>query len=122
VVPVQPRQPLPDDEPQPQKQRELRIAQVLLQALGHLDVGLLDHVRGVQARLEAGIEAYLHHAAQPVAVPGEQRVQGLAVSCPGTLDQVHGLGRVVVHQAPHTLILQRNVGFSTSQRVSMMPP
>jgi hypothetical protein len=103
VVPVQPQQPLPDDEPQPQKQRELRVAQVLLQALGHLDVGLLDHVRGVQPGLQAGIEAHLHHAAQAIAMPGEQGVQGRAVPCPGTLDQVHGLGRVVVHQGPHTL-------------------
>ena len=83
-------QPLADHQAQPEEQRELRIAQIIVQALDHLDVGVLDHVRGVEASLQARVEAHLHHAAQAVAMLGEEGVPGLPVPRPGTLDQVHG--------------------------------
>ena len=58
-------------------------------------------------RAKARVEAHFHHAAQAVAMPGEQGVQGLAISSTRTFDQVHGLGRVIVHQGPHTLLPAR---------------
>jgi hypothetical protein len=113
VVPVQLQQPLADHQAQPQEQGQFGVAQVLVQALGHLDVGLLDHVRGVEAGLEARVETYLHHAAQPVAVPGEEGLQGRPAAGAGPLDPVHRLGQVVVHQGPHTLLPPRPGQFWT---------
>ena len=87
VVPVQLHQPLADHQAEPEEQRELRIAEVLLQPLGHLDVRLLDHVRGVEPSLQARVEADLDHPAQAIAVALEQGVQRRPVPRPYACDQ-----------------------------------
>jgi hypothetical protein len=95
VVAVQPRQLLADDQPQPEEERQPGGAEVLAQPLDHLDVGVLDHLGGVEAALEPRVEAQLHQAAQAGAVAGEERLPG-----PGLLEQGGGLRRILGHEHP----------------------
>ena len=63
------RQPLAHDQPQPQKRRELRVPQVIVQPLGGIQIRLLEHVRGVEPSPEPPIQAQVDHPAETVTVP-----------------------------------------------------
>jgi hypothetical protein len=69
---VQLPQPLDDNQAQPEEERELGFAQIILQTFHPIDVGVLDHVRGVEASLQARVESHLHHASQALAVLGDE--------------------------------------------------
>ena len=71
VVAVQGVQLHAREVPQPEVERYLRVAEVVGQAAGELQVGFLQHVRRIDAPVEPAVEPELHQAAQPVAVPGE---------------------------------------------------
>jgi hypothetical protein len=104
VVPVQAHQPLAHDQAEPEEERQFGLIDVIREALGDFDECLLDHVGGVEAALEARVEADLHQPAQPLAMQAQQRVEGLSVRRAGPLEQIRGIGRVVLHQGYHTLI------------------
>jgi hypothetical protein len=57
VASVQEREALTDDEPQPEKERHVRLAEILGKASHRLDVGLLDHVGRINSALEPPVQA-----------------------------------------------------------------
>ncbi len=56
-----------------------------------VEVPLLDHVRGVDAPLEPGVEAQRHHPPQPAAVPLEQLDDRGLVAGGGARDKIGDL-------------------------------
>ena len=56
--------PFADDQPQPEKQRVIRPAQIFIQPGDGVDVSLLDHVGCVDPRLQPTVETQVDHAAQ----------------------------------------------------------
>jgi hypothetical protein len=87
VMPVQPQQLLPGEEAQPEEERHRPLGQVLGQAVGGLQVGILDDVGGVDAALQPAVQAQGDHAAQPLAVPFQQRPPALRVPPGRSLEQ-----------------------------------
>ena len=85
VPALQADQPLRRDDPEPEEEGELRVFQVLLDALRRLHVGVLQHVRGAGTRLHARMHAQVHHPQEPPAMALEQLAEhGVAVG-PGSL-------------------------------------
>jgi hypothetical protein len=81
VAPVQGLERLGRQEPQPEEQRHRRrFAEILRQAAGGLQVGVLDHVGGIDPPLEPAVQAEHHHPPQPVPVPGQHRAPGRTVA------------------------------------------
>ena len=81
------QQPLAGQEPEPEEERHRRVLEVLRQPPGGVEVGLLDHVGGVDPALEAAVEPQGDHPPQPVAVPRQQLRPGPLVAPRGLLDQ-----------------------------------
>jgi hypothetical protein len=100
MLAVQVDQPLAGQRPQPDVKRHGRRGGVLREAPGHVEVGLLENVRGVEPPGHAVVEAEADHLAQPVAVVREQRPQGRRVPGPGPPQQVVGRRRRVGHGLP----------------------
>jgi hypothetical protein len=71
VVPVQVEQPFVGGLPRPQAERHRPALQEIVHAPHHFHLGLLHHVRRVQAGRQAWIEPHLHEGAQLVAVPDQ---------------------------------------------------
>ena len=93
------QKPLTHDQAQPKKQRVGRLAQVFAQPPDDFDVGLLDHVRGIDPRLQSAIEAQLHHAAQACPMPADELIESLLVAGTGPFQKASRDGGVVVHIA-----------------------
>ena len=68
---MQAHEALTHHQAEPEEERQFGVADVIFEALGVLDERLLDHVGGVEAALEARVEADLHHPAQALAVQGQ---------------------------------------------------
>lgn len=64
--------------PEPEEERSGRVPEVLPEPLRSLEEDLLEDVRGIDPRLEPGVEADLHHASQSVPMrakeAGEERL------------------------------------------------
>ena len=86
VAPVQGLERLGRQEPQPEEQRHRRrLAELLRQGAGDLQVGVLDDVGGTDPPLEPAIQAEHDHPPQPVQVPGQHRASGRTVAPRGRL-------------------------------------
>ena len=72
VLAMDPHQPLPGHQPQPEEERHLALGQVSGQLLGDVEIRLLEHVGGVDPPLEPAVEPQPHHLPQPFAVAAEQ--------------------------------------------------
>ena len=67
---------------------------------GRLGQRVLDHVGGVDAGRQPGVEPDRHHAAEPVPVPPEELIGGGAVPGGGAVEQVVRIRRR--HRGPPT--------------------
>ena len=106
MPPVQHGQPPADVQPHPEQGLELGIGTIGIEIAGQLEVGLLEDVRGIEARPQSGVHAELDHAPQPLAIAVEQLAQRLAVAGAETVEQVRHLVRSLVHEGPHTPYLR----------------
>jgi hypothetical protein len=88
---------LADAQPEPEKGRQLGIAQVLVQPRGDVEERLLEDVRGIQPGLESRVHTELDHSAEPLAVDLEQLDQRLRAAGTESLNQFIALDRVVAH-------------------------
>jgi hypothetical protein len=99
--------PFPNHQPQPEKERHFRIAQVFLQPGRDFQIGVLNDIGGVEPCLQPLVEAHLDHAAQPLAVAGIDFGQGGLIPRPCPFEKVHGVVGVILHQVPHKLLPAR---------------
>jgi hypothetical protein len=70
---------LPRDESKPQKKREGRLAEKLLDPAGRLQLTFLNNVGRIQTTRQAGIQAYRNHPRQPGPMPGKKLAQAFGV-------------------------------------------
>src|SRR5437660_8136552 len=112
---MQLQKPLADDQPQPQKQRVARIAEVLLQAAHSVHISLLNDVGGVDPRLQPAVQAQLHHAVQPSPVPGENLVQRALVPGTGLFQKTSGFSGVVHCVSPHSVLTPQTAIYWTGR-------
>ena len=63
----------PGHVPQPEEERQRRLADVLIQPPGDLDVRLLEYVGVVDPAGQPAAEAEMHHPLEPIVVASEQR-------------------------------------------------
>jgi hypothetical protein len=103
VVAVDHRQPIADDQSQPEKHRQPGIAQVALHPLRHFQEAVLKHVERIDPTIKPRIHAQLDHPPQAVAVPLEQVGQRPAIPGSKPLEQADGFARWVVRDLAHTL-------------------
>ena len=73
VLPVNLREALAGDEPQPEEERQIALLRELGQLTRELDEGVLKHVGRVDTTLQERVEPERHHRAQSRAVVGEGR-------------------------------------------------
>jgi hypothetical protein len=83
VATVHRRQPLARDETQPEKRRQARVSGILCGALKDLELGLLEHVGGVNPALKPTIQSEPNHSLQLVAMAGKQLGKRLRVAASG---------------------------------------
>ena len=96
-------QPVTHDQPEPEKHRQLGVAEIALQPGGHVEKPVLKHIRCVHPPLEPSVHAQLNHPAQSIAMPLVQVGERVAVAGTEPLEQMHGLARWIVHELAHTL-------------------
>src|SRR5262249_24526731 len=106
VPPVQQGQPPSDVQPHPEQGLELGVGTVGIEIAGQVEVGLLEDVRGIEARPQSGVHAELDPAPQPLAIAMEQLAQRLAVAGAESVDQMHHLVRSLVHEGAPTPYLR----------------
>src|SRR4029077_2140133 len=99
-------QPPADVQPHPEQGRQLGVGAAGLEITGQVEVGLLEDVRGIEARPQSGVHAELDHAPQPLAIAMEQLAQRLTVAGAEPVDQVRRLVRSLVHEDAHTSYLR----------------
>ena len=87
MLAMDPHQPLPGHQPQPEEERHLALGQVMRQLLGDVEIRLLEHVGGIDPPLEPAVEPQPHHLPQPFAVAAEQLGQRGLVALAGAVDQ-----------------------------------
>ena len=80
-------QPLADDQPQPQEQRQLRVGQVVGELGDGVHERVLEDVGRVDPALEPAVEPGIDHPPQPGAVPDQRLAGGRSVACRRSLDQ-----------------------------------
>lgn len=61
--------------------------QIFFQTCRGFEKSLLNHIRSVDPCLDAPVEAHVHHAAQAIAVPGEEFIQCIPVARPDAFEQ-----------------------------------
>jgi len=87
---VDPPEPVAREQPQPQEQRHLRLAEVVRE-LGHrFQVRFLEHVGRVHAALEPVVEPQGDHPPEAVVVVGQERGPGGVVAGRGRPEPVPG--------------------------------
>jgi hypothetical protein len=84
-------QPFPRELPQPGVERQRPVPQVAVELAGRVGQRLLDHVGRVHARRQPAVEPQGDHAAEPVAVPGEQAVAGRGIAGGRPVEQFVGV-------------------------------
>src|SRR5262249_24203376 len=82
------------DLPQPQAERHRPLAQVGVQSAERLQMGLLHHVRRIDAGAQLGVEPQFDELLQVGPVAGEQLVERLAIASLGPLEQALRLRRI----------------------------
>ncbi len=97
------RQPIADDQPEPEEHRHLGIAQIALDPARQVEESVLEHVGGVDPTLEPRVHAQLDHPPQAVAVPLVQLGERTAVAGPEPLEDGDGFAGCVVDALAHTL-------------------
>jgi hypothetical protein len=97
----------------PEEEWHRRLAQVVRQRPGKLQVRFLKNVGRIEASLQAAVHAELHHTAKPFAVPREEITHGLQISLPGTAKQLRSLSGIVPHDQSHKIIIARTALFYT---------
>ncbi len=85
--------PLADQEAEPDVERHGRVPDELVEPSDRVEVAFLDHVRGVDAALEPGVQPQRHHPSQPAAIPLEQLDHGRQVARGDARDEVRDLPR-----------------------------
>jgi hypothetical protein len=93
-------------QPHPEQGLELGVGAVGIEIAGQVEVGLLEDVRGIEARPQAVVHAELDHAPQPLAIAVEQLGQRLAVAGAEPVDQVRHLVGSLVHEGAPTPYLR----------------
>ena len=68
------------DVPQPQMKRHRRRLQVIAQPAARFDQHVLHDIAGVEPLRNRRVEAQIDHAANRLAVPGEQLLDGVGIS------------------------------------------
>ena len=89
--------------PQPEEERQLRLAGVLGELAGDLDEGLLEHVRVVDPARQPAAEPQVDHPLEPVAVRREQGAQRLLVAGGGPPELLRILAICLNLRVAHTL-------------------
>ena len=84
-------QPFPGQPPEPGIERQRAASQVVVHGAVGLGEGVLNDIGGVHAAGEPVVQPDGDHLAQPVTVPGEQRLTGRLVTLRHLLDQPLGL-------------------------------
>jgi hypothetical protein len=92
MVAVQLQEPIANDQPQPEKQRIVRLAQVFIEPTYYIDISLLDYVGRVDSRLEPAVEAQLDHTPQPGSVLGKNLIQSRLVPGASQFQQAGCIG------------------------------
>ena len=110
VLAMDHRQPIADDQSQPEKHRQLGVAQIALHPLRQVEEAVLKHVGGVDPTLKPRVHAQLDHPPQPVAVPLEQVGERPAIPGSEPLDQADGLARWIFYDVAHTLYWRTGAG------------
>jgi hypothetical protein len=98
VVSVDPQEPLADDHPEPEEERQRGPARVPRQLLRQVDVRVLEHVRGVDPPLQPAVEPEPDHAPESGAILREELGQDLLVPVGGAPDQVIDVSGIGVHR------------------------
>jgi hypothetical protein len=80
------------DVPQPQMKGHGRVFQIIGQAAMCFEKHVLHDVAGIDARRQGRIEAQTDDAPQRLAVNGQQMLDGLGFSLPGSFEQWIDLG------------------------------
>ena len=111
---MQVREPLADDQPQPQERRELRLPQVIVQPPGDIQIRFLDHVRRVEPSPEPPVQAQVDHPAEPVTVPLEQLREGQAIPRSGAPEE-SACFRVIRRGDSHILVPARRSDSGTGR-------
>src|SRR5262249_10274212 len=94
-------EPPADVQSHPEQGRQLGVGAVGLEIAGQVEVGLLEDVRGIEARPQSGVHAELDHAPQPLAIAMKQLGQRLGGAGAEPVDQVrHLVGSLVHERAP----------------------
>ncbi len=105
---MQGREPPPDVQAQPEQGRQLRIGQVGVKVVRHVEKGLLKNVRRVDAGPQPRIDAKLDHAPEPVAVLVEQLGERPAFATLEPLEEIGRIAHGVIHVCPHTPLSVRS--------------
>src|SRR5262249_4244008 len=87
-----------------------------------LEVRLLEGVGGVDASLEALVEAQGEHAAQAIAVPGQERAPPHTVARGRPAEEVIGFTGVIGHGGPHTTLTALGVDQETKMKTGGRAP
>ena len=116
MMAVQVGQPLSHNQPQPEKNRNFRVAKVTVESRRRVQKRLLKHIRGVDTSLKPPVHPQLDHPAQPVMVGGKQLAQGRLVPAAQPVELSHRLAETIVaSRRPHLPL--PNVGMTPGPTV-----
>src|SRR5262245_37862807 len=102
-----------EDMSQPQEEGKRRIAEILGQLPGRLEVRLLQNVRAVDAPLQAAIEPEPHRPPQAIVVACEQIVAGGLIAVSRLPQQSRALIWFVRHKTSHCTVCADRARFSS---------
>ncbi len=114
MMAVQGLERLGGQESEPEERRHVRLGEVFPGPTGDLEVGVLEHVGGVDPPLQPPVKAEPDHPAQALTVAGEQLGQSPLVSPLDADEQVVIIPWVLdVHDVSHFKITRRRFRLST---------
>jgi hypothetical protein len=116
VMTMDPAQFMPGEETQPQKKGQFTLAQVLGQLGEGLQVDVLEDVRGIDPALQPDVKAQSDHAAQPVAIAGQQGAPVGLAALGGTGEQLNHFSGIVSHCEVHCTRWHRSAHGATRAR------
>ena len=92
---MQVREPLADDQPQPQEWRELRVLQVIVQPPRGIQIRFLNYVRRVEPSPEPPVQAQVDHPQEAIPMPLEQLRERRAIPRSGEPEESACFARVI---------------------------
>ena len=111
------REPLADDQPQPEEGWQVGAFEVPVQVGRGVKESILEHVGGVDPAVKPRVHPQLDHAAQAVSVALEQVGQGLSVASAEPRHQMLGVAAIVRHRCPPLYsIYMRSAAFAGQVR------